>query len=101
MLAEQQQGELDRLKEELGATDQGISQLQQQAETEFETLVADRKAFEAVVSETLVRIGAEAVPVVSLPARHILARMPGSGPPTCWANWGRPPRRPFRPCKTL
>jgi len=70
MLAEQQQGELDRLKEELGATDAGISQLQQQAETEFEQLVADRNAFEAVVSETLVRIGAEAVPSLVYQLAH-------------------------------
>lgn len=70
MLAEQQQGELDRLKEELGATDAGISQLQQQAETEFEQLVADRNAFEAVVAETLVRIGAEAVPSLVYQLAH-------------------------------
>ncbi len=62
MLAEQQQAELDRLKEELGVTDQGISELEQQAATKFEAFVEDRTAFEAVVSETLVRIGAEAVP---------------------------------------
>lgn len=70
MLAEQQQGELDRLKEELGATDAGISQLQQQAETEFEQLVADRNSFEAVVSETLARIGADAVPSLVYQLAH-------------------------------
>jgi len=70
MLAEQQQGQLDRLKEELGVTDEGISQLQQQAETEFEALVTDRNAFEAVVSETLVRIGAEAVPALVYQLAH-------------------------------
>ena len=70
MLAEQQQGQLDRLKEELGVTDEGISQLQQQAETEFEALVTDRNAFEAVVSETLVRIGAEAVPSLVYQLAH-------------------------------
>ena len=70
MLAEQQQAELDRLKEELGVTDQGISELQQQAETEFEAVVTDRNAFEAVVSETLVRIGAEAVPSLVYQLAH-------------------------------
>jgi len=70
LLAEQQQAELDRLKDELGVTDQGISELEQQAETEFEALVADRAAFEAVVSETLARIGAEAVPSLVYQLAH-------------------------------
>lgn len=70
MLAEQQQGELDRLKEELGATDAGISQLEQQAETDFEQLRAETSAFQAVVSETLVRIGAEAVPSLVYQLAH-------------------------------
>ena len=64
MLADQQQAELDRLKDELGATDEGISQLQLQAETEFDSLVADKRAFEAVVSETFVRLGVDAVPAL-------------------------------------
>jgi len=62
--ADQQQLELERLREEMGTTDQDIAQLQQQAEQEFEALLADRTAFEAVVTETLVRIGVEAIPVL-------------------------------------
>ncbi len=64
VLATQQEEELNRLKEELGMTDEGIAQLQQQAEREFAALAADREAFEAVVSETLVRLGETAVPVL-------------------------------------
>lgn len=64
MVAEQQQAELDRLKDEVGATDEGITQLQLQAETEFDLLVAEKGAFEAVVSETFVRLGVDAVPVL-------------------------------------
>jgi hypothetical protein len=62
--ADQQQLELERLREEMGTTDQDIAQLQQQAEQEFEALLADRTAFESVVTETLVRIGVEAIPVL-------------------------------------
>jgi HEAT repeat protein len=64
MAADQQQGELDRLKDEVGATDVGITQLQLQAESEFNLLVAERQAFEAVVSETFVRLGVDAIPVL-------------------------------------
>ena len=64
MIGEQQQAELDRLKDEVGTTDEGITELQRQAETEFNSLVAERRAFEAVVSETFVRLGVDAVPVL-------------------------------------
>jgi hypothetical protein len=64
MIADQQQAELDRLKDEVGATDEGITELRLQAETEFNSLVAEKRAFEAVVSETFVRLGKEAVPVL-------------------------------------
>jgi len=63
-VADQQQVELDRLKDEVGATDEGITQLQLQAETEFNSLVAEKRAFEAVVSESFVRLGIDAVPVL-------------------------------------
>lgn len=69
-VAEQQQRELDRLKDELGVTDLGITQLEQQAATEFNALAADQDAFEAVVSETLVRIGADAVPALVYQLAH-------------------------------
>jgi hypothetical protein len=69
-VAEQRQRELDRLKVELGATDQGITELQQQAETEFSALAADKDAFEAIVSETLVRIGVDAVPALVYQLAH-------------------------------
>ncbi len=64
LVADQRQAELDRLKDEVGATDEGISQLQLQAETEFDSLVAEKRAFEAVVSETFSRLGVDAVPVL-------------------------------------
>ena len=69
-VAEQQQGELDRLKDELGATDLGITQLERQAESEFSALAADHDAFEAIVSETLVRIGVDAVPALVYQLAH-------------------------------
>jgi hypothetical protein len=69
-VTEQQQGELDRLKDELGATDLGITQVEQQAETQFSALAADHDAFEAVVSETLVRIGVDAVPALVYQLAH-------------------------------
>jgi hypothetical protein len=72
-LAAQQEGELNRLKEALGMTDEGISQLQQQAEREFAAAAADREAFEAVVSETLVRLGETAVPVLISQLGHLRA----------------------------
>jgi hypothetical protein len=64
MIGEQQQAELDRLKDEVGTTDEGITELQLQAETEFNSLVAEKRAFETVVSETFVRLGVDAVPVL-------------------------------------
>jgi len=73
VLAAQQEGELNRLKEALGMTDEGISQLQQQAEREFAAAAADREAFEAVVSETLVRLGETAVPVLIGQLGHLRA----------------------------
>ena len=63
-LADEQQAELDRLKDEVGATDEGITAVQLQAEAEFELLVAEKRAFEAVVSDTFVRLGKDAVPVL-------------------------------------
>lgn len=63
-LAAQQRAELERLRDEMGTTDQDIAQLQIQAVQEFESLTADHREFEAVVSETLGRIGAEAVPAL-------------------------------------
>jgi hypothetical protein len=67
---ERQQLELERLREELGTTDEDISQLQQQAEQEFQALLADRIVFEAVVAETLVRVGGEAVPSLVYQLAH-------------------------------
>jgi hypothetical protein len=64
LIADRQQAELDRLKDEVGATDEGITELQLQAETEFDLLMAEKRAFEAVVSETFVRLGKDAVPVL-------------------------------------
>lgn len=69
-LADQQQAELDRLKDEVGATDEGITELQVQAEAEFDSLVAEKRAFEAVVSETFVRLGQDAVPVLIYQLAH-------------------------------
>ena len=63
-VADQRQAELDRLMVEVGVTDEGIAQLQLQAETELESLAAEKRAFEAVVSETFVRLGVDAVPVL-------------------------------------
>jgi hypothetical protein len=68
--AERQQVELERLRQELGTTDADIAQLQQEAEREFEALLADRSAFEAVVTETLVRVGAEAIPALVYQLAH-------------------------------
>ena len=48
----------------MGATDVGITELGRQAEAEFESLIAEKQAFEAVVSETFVRLGRDAVPVL-------------------------------------
>ena len=64
MIADQQQAEFDRLTNEMGATDVGITELGRQAEAEFESLIAEKQAFEAVVSETFVRLGRDAVPVL-------------------------------------
>lgn len=69
-LSQLQQLELERLHNELGATDVDIAQLRQQAEQEFGALLADRQAFEAVVADTLVRVGAEAVPVLVYQLAH-------------------------------
>lgn len=68
--AERQQQELEQLREELGTTDLDIAQLQQQAEQEFEALLMDRESFEAVVTETLARIGGDAVPVLVYQLAH-------------------------------
>lgn len=68
--AERQQGELERLRQELGTTDADIAQLQQQAELEYQALLADRSAFEAVVAETLARVGAEAIPALVYQLAH-------------------------------
>jgi hypothetical protein len=64
LIADQQQAELDRLKDEVGATDVGITELERQAAAEFELLITEKRAFEAVVSETFVRLGKDAVPVL-------------------------------------
>jgi flagellar motility protein MotE (MotC chaperone) len=68
--AERQQQELEQLREELGTTDLDIAQLQQQAEQEFEALLTEREAFEGVVTETLARIGGDAVPVLVYQLAH-------------------------------
>jgi hypothetical protein len=64
MIADQQQAEFDRLTNEMGATDEGITELQLQAETELDSLIAEKRAFETVVLETFVRLGKDAVPVL-------------------------------------
>jgi hypothetical protein len=63
-VAERQQAELDLLMMELEATDEEIVQLQQESESELIALLAEREAFEGVVSTAFAQLGEEAVPVL-------------------------------------
>ena len=61
---QEQEAELKTLIDDLATTDQEISLLKQQTELEFNVLEAEKEALEAVATQMLVNIGAEAVPLL-------------------------------------
>ena len=65
VLAELLEEDLEALRLQLVATDQQIDHLQQQSELETALLMAEIRSLEAVVTDTLARLGESAVPALT------------------------------------
>jgi HEAT repeat protein len=73
-VTERQQAELDLLMMELNATDEEIVQLERESELELSALIAEKEAFEGVVSGAFAQLGEQAVPIL---AGYLVHPQPG------------------------